>query len=62
MKEETKGLYLAIILSTIAVLIINWVWPSTPQKINQETVPAVEQSEQKEEQNLQVKKLLLKQI
>ena len=30
MKEETKGLYLAILLSTIAILAVNWIWPSSP--------------------------------
>ena len=28
MKEETKGLYLAIILSAIAILAVNWIWPA----------------------------------
>lgn len=29
MKEETKGLFLAIILSTIAIILVNWIWPTT---------------------------------
>ncbi len=29
MKEETRGLFLAIILSTVAILLVNWIWPST---------------------------------
>ncbi len=29
MKEETKGLFLAIILSTIAIILVNWIWPKT---------------------------------
>lgn len=28
MKEETRGLYLAIILSTIAILLVNQIWPA----------------------------------
>ena len=55
MKEETKGLYLAIVLSTIAILIINWVWPSTPKTISQETAPTVEQSAQNNEQKSDAK-------
>ena len=29
MKEETRGLFLAIILSTIAILLVNWIWPTS---------------------------------
>ena len=50
MKEETKGLYLAIVLSTIAVLIVNWIWPSTPQTPDQKSVSVVEQPIQEKEQ------------
>ncbi len=36
MKEETKGLYLAILLSAIAIIAFNWIWPApqpeTPAK------------------------------
>lgn len=28
MKEETKSLYLAILLSAIAILVVNWIWPA----------------------------------
>ena len=43
MKEETKGLYLAIVLSTIAILAVNWIWP-TPQKTQKQAeAPAVSQ-------------------
>jgi len=31
MKEEIKGLYWAIFLSAVAVLVINWLWPNNPQ-------------------------------
>ena len=41
MKEETKGLYLAILLSTIAILAVNWIWPSSPAKKTDEA-PVVE--------------------
>jgi len=43
MKEETKGLYMAIILSAAAVLVINWIWPSNPQKVENEVPAVVEQ-------------------
>ena len=42
MKEETKGLYLAIVLSTIAILAVNWIWPAAPIKTNAEP-PAAEE-------------------
>ena len=38
MKDEIKGLYTAIILSTIAILAVNWLWPSDSQ-------PATDSSE-----------------
>ena len=28
MKEETRGLYLAIVLSAVAILLVNWIWPA----------------------------------
>ena len=31
MRDETKGLYLAILLSAVAILLINWIWPSNRQ-------------------------------
>ncbi len=31
MKDEIKGLYTAIILSTIAILAVNWLWPESKQ-------------------------------
>lgn len=36
MKEETKGLYLAILLSAIAILAVNWIWPNKPAQEAQE--------------------------
>lgn len=45
MKEETKGLYLAILLSTIAIIAFNWIWPApqpeTPTEISDK--PAIEE-------------------
>lgn len=32
MKEDIKGLYLAILLSAIAILVFNWIWPAAPQQ------------------------------
>lgn len=43
MKEETKGLYLAIVLSTIAILAINWIWPMGGAK-TETTAPATQQT------------------
>lgn len=42
MKEETKGLYLAIVLSTIAILAVNWIWPA-----NNAPVSIAEKDEEK---------------
>ena len=36
MKEETRGLFFAIILSIIAIFITNWLFPATPENTNQE--------------------------
>ena len=45
MKEETKGLYLAILLSAIAIIAFNWIWPApqpeTPTEISDK--PAIEE-------------------
>lgn len=41
MKEETKGLYWAIILSAVAVLVINWIWPNNPPRTAEESESAV---------------------
>lgn len=43
MKEETRGLYLAIVLSAIAILIINWVWPA-PEVPAETPAPAVKEA------------------
>ena len=40
MKEETKGLYLAILLSAIAILAVNWIWPA--QEVVMEEKPVAE--------------------
>lgn len=41
MKEETKSLYLAILLSTIAILAVNWIWPAPkPAEVSENTVAA----------------------
>ena len=40
MKEETKGLYWAIILSAAAVLVINWIWPSNSRNTADEELRA----------------------
>lgn len=45
MKEETKGLYLAIVLSTIAILAINWIWPASDSK-SEAAAPAVQEAAQ----------------
>ena len=45
MKEETKGLYLAIVLSTIAILAINWIWPAGDSK-SETAAPAVQEAAQ----------------
>lgn len=45
MKEETKGLYLAIVLSTIAILAINWIWPAGDSK-SEAAAPAVQEAAQ----------------
>lgn len=44
MKEETKSLYLAILLSTIAILAFNWIWPNNQEQklIEQPTPPKSE--------------------
>ena len=42
MKEETKGLYWAIILSAAAVLVINWIWPSNSRNTADEELVVVE--------------------
>ena len=44
MKEETRGLYLAILLSAIAILVINRFWPASEDVKNTETAPVVETS------------------
>ena len=50
MKEETKGLYLAIVLSAIAVFLVNWIWPNdTKTDKNDIETPAVVAQEQKED-------------
>ena len=41
MKEETKGLYLAILLSAIAILLINWIWPANEASLQKEETPVV---------------------
>ena len=48
MKEETKGLYLAIILSAIAILIVNWIWPAPApsSSADQKEQPVVETVQQ----------------
>ncbi len=45
MKEETRGLYLAIVLSVIAILIVNFIWPSTEQKNEMPTSEIAKQEE-----------------
>ena len=40
MKEEIKGLYLAILLSAVAILAVNWIWPA--QEFVVEEKPAAE--------------------
>ena len=39
MKEETKGLYLAVVLSAVAILAVNYIWPKP--KANQEIAPEI---------------------
>ena len=34
MKEETRGLYMAIILSIVAILAVNLIWPNEPKQTN----------------------------
>lgn len=34
MKEETKGLYMAIVLSIVAILAVNLIWPNSPEQSN----------------------------
>jgi len=41
MKDETKGLYLAILLSAIAILVINWIWPANQVSQQSEETPIV---------------------
>lgn len=52
MKEETRGLFLAIILSTIAILLVNWIWPASqsPEQVVPEVnhainKPSIDESE-----------------
>ena len=40
MKEEVKGLYAAILLSAIAILAVNWIWPA--QEVVTEEKPVAE--------------------
>ncbi|MBR1948811.1 MAG: membrane protein insertase YidC, partial [Alphaproteobacteria bacterium] len=40
MKEEVKGLYAAILLSAIAILAVNWIWPA--QEVATEEKPVAE--------------------
>ncbi len=42
MKEETKGLYLAIVLSAIAILAINFIWPAAEPQV-ETPVPSVDE-------------------
>lgn len=46
MKEDIKGLYLAIILSVVTILAINWLWPNTPKtKPDQPVEKTIEKTE-----------------
>lgn len=49
MKEETKGLYAAIILSLIVILATNWLFPKKPQPVT-EPAPKAEVVELKKEE------------
>ena len=40
MKEEVKGLYWAILLSAVAILAVNWIWPA--QEVVVEEKPVAE--------------------
>ena len=52
MKEETRGLYLAIILSAIAIFLVNWIWPNNNDTIESASkTPVIEAKAQKEEKD-----------
>ena len=43
MREETRGLYLAILLSAIAILLVNMVWPEPQKPTMAEPTPTVKE-------------------
>ena len=43
MREETRGLYLAILLSAIAILLVNMIWPAPEKTITAEQTPTVKE-------------------
>lgn len=50
MREETKGLYAAIMLSLVVILATNWLFPKKPQPVETEEVVELKQSEPAQEQ------------
>lgn len=41
MKEEVKGLYLAIMLSAVAILAVNWIWPAQDVVVEEKPVAEI---------------------
>ena len=41
MKEEVKGLYMAIFLSAVAILAVNWIWPAQDVVVEEKPVAEI---------------------
>lgn len=49
MKEEVKGLYLAIFLSAIAILAVNWIWPVQEVVVEEKPVAEIKSEKNRKE-------------
>ena len=49
MKEEVKGLYMAIFLSAVAILAVNWIWPTQEVVVEEKPVAEIKSEKSKKE-------------
>ena len=49
MKEEVKGLYLAIFLSAVAILAVNWIWPVQEVVVEEKPVAEIKSEKNRKE-------------
>ena len=49
MKEEVKGLYMAIFLSAVAILAVNWIWPAQEVVVEEKPVAEIKSEKSKKE-------------